>query len=215
MTLTNKSDQVWAFYDSSPTPTTITPVEQKVEVEEFHLVASSLNLYPYPFMAPGEQVSSTSGAGTLALAIHPELSAAWVANEFLLGELKKRGEAALKSALTGNSATRNAVWTCTKAVYNAGFKVPEAITSPDYDPSKLLTVGLGTATSGGECARAWTAAECLAGATGVAPWAQVADEVDIALKPAAELHERMGTLEKAVKATAPLICQVLRRRCDL
>lgn len=56
-------------------------------------------------MTPGQQVSATNGIQTLSWVIHPELSAPWVADEFLLDELKKRGEAALMSAFTGKSAT--------------------------------------------------------------------------------------------------------------
>lgn len=211
VTLTNNSDQVWVFRHSAGAPLTITPVAQKVEAEEFHLLAASL--YQYAFMTPGEQVSYANDTGTLSWAIHPELSAAWIANEFLLDELKKRGEAALKAAYTRDSASRNAVWTCTRAVYNVGIKVPEAITSPDYDPSQLLTAGLGTATSTGECARAWRAAELEVGTARVAPWSQVADELGTALQPAAQLDERLGNLKKAVRATVPLICKTLGRNC--
>jgi hypothetical protein len=124
VSLTNKSDLVWAFHDSVQA-SSVTSQSQDIAITEFHLI--SRNMYQYAFMAPGEEVDIGGSTASLEWAIHPELSAAWTANDFLLEQLKKKGDAAFRLAVTGKSASRQAVWDCTKAVYDVGAKTPEII----------------------------------------------------------------------------------------
>jgi hypothetical protein len=208
LSLTNNSDLIWGFYDPSAA-SSIQPLTQSGAVAEFHVLAHSL--YPYAFMAPSETVSVQGGVDNLEWAIHPELSAAWTTNDFLLKQLGKKSEAAAKLAFTENSASRKMMWDCTKAVYEIGVAAPRIIQSSSYDPAEQISTGLGLATPTGTCARSWNAAERESGSARVSTWAQLADEAGSALKPAAELGEKSSFLKKAVLGTLPLICKVYTR----
>ncbi len=208
LSLTNNSDLIWGFYDPSAA-SSIQPLTQSGAVAEFHVLAHSM--YPYAFMAPSETVSVQGGVDKLEWAIHPELSAAWTTNDFLLKQLRKKSEAAAKLAFTEKSASRKMMWDCTKAVYEIGAAAPGIIQSSSYDPAEQISTGLGLAASTGTCARSWNLAERESGSTRVSTWAQLADEAGSALKPAAELGEKSSFLKKAVLGTLPLICKVYTR----
>ncbi|MCX8453707.1 hypothetical protein [Paenarthrobacter ureafaciens] len=205
VSLTNNSDMVWAIF--STRQANVRSIARNPTVVEFHLLADKL--YPYGFMAPKETISVDAGPESLDWFVHPELTAAWTTNAFLLKQIAKKGEAALQRALTGASKARQAVWACTKGVYDVGTAVPKLISSPEYDPAEQITTGLGIANAAGTCGTAWTAAEKEAG---TAPrWTQVVDETHNALKPAGELAEKSSNLKNGVKAFLPLICKWLPR----
>ena len=208
MSITNNSDMVWAFHDSAPA-TEIRPQVQDAAIFEFHTLAKTV--YPYGFMAPKEQVSVDGGSTTVEWAIHPELSAAWTANGFLLKQISKKGSDALRAAMAGDSATRRAIWDCTTAVFNVGAAVPKIIESPQYDPAEQISTGLGIVTSSGPCAKSWTAAEREAGTAKMSSWRQIVQETSSALKPAEELAEKSAHLKVAVTGTLPLIRKLFHR----
>ncbi|MBT2568553.1 hypothetical protein J7I84_19040 [Arthrobacter sp. ISL-85] len=205
VTLTNKSDMVWVFY--ADTPVYPSQVAAEPEVQEFHALASA-GMYAYSFMAPSETVRVDSPPDSFEWAIHPDLSLAWMTNEFVL----KQAAAALKKGATSGSAVRKAVWDCTKAVYDAAVKVPKVL-SPQYDPGELLKQGLGVATSSGTCGASWAAAEKEAAAT-AAPlpsFNQVGEEARNALKGSGELAQKSEGLLEGLAATAKSICKASPR----
>jgi hypothetical protein len=207
MSIANNSNQVWAFRGSSGT--TVTPLSQPGFVGEFHILAA--DRYAHAFMAPGETVAVTGGTGTLQWAIHPDLSAAWTFHDFALRKFDEAGETLVKRAVTGKSALRKAVWTCSKAVYDVGAQVPGIIESPSYDPAEQIRTGLGMGASSGQCAASWRSAEREADNARLAPWSKLVGDVDDGLRPSAHLGRQAASLKMAVQGTLPRICAVFPR----
>lgn len=209
VSLTNKSDMVWAFYSDPPVNPSSQEPQQKVQ--EFHALAS-VSMYSYSFMAPTETISVDSPPASFQWVVHPDLSLAWMANEFVLKQVVKKTTSALRSAVTSGSAVRQAVWDCTKAVYDIAVKVPKVF-SPQYDPTELLKQGLGIATSSGTCGSSWAAAEkeAAAAAAPLPSFLQVSEEARNALKSSGELAKKSGSLLEAVVATAKSGCKASNR----
>ncbi|MHA7268728.1 hypothetical protein ACX80Q_02985 [Arthrobacter sp. HLT1-20] len=206
MSLTNNSDMVWAIYSESTAK--VDTVSPAPTVTEFHTITDSLT--PDRFMVPKETISINAARQVVEWAIHPEFSAAWTANAFLLKQITKTGESALKKALTGTSAVRRAVWACTKGVYDAGTAALKLTGYQQYDPAEQIATGFGILNSAGTCGTAWAAAaEREAGTT--PRWALVVEETHIALAPAGELAERSSSLKSGVKTFLPLICKWVPR----
>lgn len=204
MSLTNNSDVVWALYSPGSAHTE----KDDAYVVEFHTLAASF--YPYGFMAPNETVSLDAGPESVEWIIEPDLTTTWNANAFLLKQLTKKGLDALRTALTGKSAARQAVWDCTKGVYDVAHAVPK-LRSPQYDPAQQISEVLGVATTTGKCATSWLTAQ--REVSTVPPWTQIVDETHNALKPAGELAEKSSTVKEVVNIFASLFCKVSPRGC--
>ncbi|MDE8670571.1 hypothetical protein PY310_18485 [Pseudarthrobacter sp. H3Y2-7] len=209
VSLTNKSDMVWAFYSDSAV--NVSQEAAELKVKEFHALASA-GMYAYTFMAPSETISVDSPPASFEWVIHPDLSLAWMTNDFVLKQVGKKTPSALRSALTSGSAVRQAVWDCTKAVYDLALQVPRVL-SPQYDPAELIKQGLGIATSSGKCGSSWAAAEKEAAAV-AAPlpsFVQMGEEARNALKGSGELAEKSGSLLKGVVALEKSVCKASTR----
>lgn len=209
VSLTNKSDMVWAFYSDSAVNTS--QEEAELKVKEFHALASA-GMYSYSFMAPTETISVDSPPASFEWVIYPDLSVAWMTNDFVLKQVVKKATSALRSAVTSGSAVRQAVWDCTKAVYDLAVNVPKVL-SPEYDPAELLKRGLGIATSSGKCGSSWAAAEkeSAAAATPLPSFLQVGEEARNALKGSGELAVKSGSLLKGVVALEKSVCKASSR----
>ncbi|MDD0857205.1 hypothetical protein NHF46_04200 [Arthrobacter alpinus] len=208
--LTNYSDQVWAFSNSSST-TWITSATQSLAIGAFH--SGFKNEYDGPFMVPGESVSAATGTDTLEWAIHPALSVAWTAQEFLLDTVKEKGTEALRTAMTEGSASRQAVWDCTVAVYDAGKIAQNHLKTTTYEPDQQIKDGWGLASDTGSCVDSWDNAFKKSGETKIPAWSQFSDDALKALDPAAELGQKSANLKNAVWKTASRICTILPKGC--
>ncbi|BCW78871.1 hypothetical protein [Arthrobacter sp. NicSoilC5] len=210
LSLTNNSDMVWVF-QSTP-PVTLSQEKAAPEVTAFHEMAVATRLYAYSFMAPTETISVSSPPSTFEWVINPDLSLAWTLQSFALKQVEKKAVAAARTYLTSGSPVRQAIWDCSKAVYDASMKVPKVLSS-QYDPAELLKEGLGMTKSSVTCAQSWkTAAQRAAeAATPMPPYAQLTTEAETALKGGGELAQKSTGLLEGLAATATKFCKFSSR----
>ncbi|WP_307427615.1 hypothetical protein [Pseudarthrobacter defluvii] len=180
------------------------------KVKEFHALTQA-GMDSRGFMAPAETIYVDSPPASFGWVINPDLSLAWMTNEFVIKQVVKKTTAALKSAYTSGSAVRKAVWDCTKAVYDVALKVPQ-ILSPQYDPAELLKQGLDIATSSGTCGMSWAAAEKEVAASAPIPsFLQMSEEARAASKAGGEFAGMSADLLRGMKALARPVCRATHR----
>lgn len=211
--LTNKSNVVWVFLDSAAS-TAIT-----VEKPTLSAAVFRARFAAQPIVTPGETVKITGDTTGLEWVIHPELSTTWAAYDHLYKVLQKEGKAAVKAAVTANSPTRKAVWTCTEAVYSTSVSLRDSVFSENYRPEEHIRAGLGIAASTGACARDWSDAAADRAPKVASPplrWEQVAGNVERALQESGPLGKQTLQL-KSIAQTAPgllaRLCSASSRIC--
>lgn len=208
MSLTNNSEMVWGFTDSFPVERLKTGT-RSAEIAQFH--NNIQPIYSNAFMTPGESLTVIGGAGALAWAIHPELSLAWTANAYVMGQFQAKSQAAVRTAMTEGSPTHKVVWDCTVAVFNAGAE--NLLTTPSYDPAQPFKDGWDLGNSTGECVDSWNSAVKEVGETKIPKWAEFSHNAGLALEPTAELGMKSTNLKNAAIGTRPLICATLHKGC--